>query len=50
MTAETRNHLVAAIQNLKVAHKYLAPIQVPYYSEKDIQVQDKGKLFSELTL
>jgi len=36
MTAETRNHLVAAVQNIRSTHKYLSPIKVPYFSENDI--------------
>ena len=38
MTAETRNHLVAAIQNLRSAQKYLVPIKLPYCGENDITV------------
>ncbi|KAK3697165.1 hypothetical protein QZH41_013542 [Actinostola sp. cb2023] len=42
MTAETRNHLVAAIQNLRSTHKFLEPIKVPYYSQDDILELDRA--------
>ncbi|KXJ27070.1 hypothetical protein AC249_AIPGENE13687 [Exaiptasia diaphana] len=37
MTAETRNHLIAAVQNIQSAQKFLTPIKVPYFNQSDLE-------------
>ncbi|KAJ7393753.1 hypothetical protein OS493_003412 [Desmophyllum pertusum] len=38
MVAETRNHLVAAIQNCSSAHGSLKPVNIPYCTKDDVEV------------
>ena len=38
MVAETRNHLIAAAQNISSAHGNLKPVAVPYCTHEDLQV------------
>ena len=38
MVAETRNHLIAAAQNINSAHGNLRPVKVPYCTNEDLQV------------
>ena len=38
MVAETRNHLIAAAQNITSAHGNLKPVNIPYFTDVDLQV------------
>ena len=38
MVAETRNHLIAAAQNIGSAHGNLRPVNIPYCTNEDLQV------------
>ena len=42
MVAETRNHLIAASQNISTAIGFMAPIKIPYWSEADAKVSEIG--------
>ncbi|EDO38451.1 predicted protein, partial [Nematostella vectensis] len=37
MSAETRNHLVAGLQNVQSTHGFLAPLEVPYCKKEDLE-------------
>lgn len=37
MVAETRNHLIAAVQNISSAHGNLRPVNVPHFTNEDLQ-------------
>lgn len=37
MVAETRNHLIAAAQNITSAHGNLKPVNIPYFTDVDLQ-------------
>ena len=38
MVAETRNHLIAAAQNISSAHSNLKPVNIPYCTMEDLEV------------
>ena len=38
MVSETRNHLIAAVQNISSAHGNLKPVNIPYCTMEDLEV------------
>ena len=40
MVAETRNHAIAAIQNISTAYGSLKPVTAPYCTPDDLEVSD----------
>ena len=38
MVAETRNHLIAAQQNISSAHGNIKPVNIPYLTDVDLKV------------
>ena len=40
MVAETRNHIIAAIQNISSAYGSLKPVTAPYCTPDDLEVRN----------
>lgn len=50
MVAETRNHLIAAAQNITSAHGNMRPVNVPYFTQEDLQVSCYNQNFECVTV